>query len=153
MCRGVVCDVVGVWCSVCACVWRCSVCGDVVCVCGNVVCVCVCVDADGVGNSTVTHVVCDVVVCAGGCLCRWDQIHWFFPPASGPPVSHTTHLSDDLMPRAVALYDYTAGSSNEISFNVRMVGWGGEYDGNGMWPLMDEGGEERDGDGVRPLMG
>ena len=38
--------------------------------------------------------------------------------ASGPPVSHTTHLSNDLMPRAVALYDYTAGSSNEISFNA-----------------------------------
>lgn len=33
-----------------------------------------------------------------------------------PPLTHTTHLSDDLMPKAVALYDYAAGSTNEISF-------------------------------------
>ena len=67
--------------------------------------------------------------------------------SSAAPVSNTTHLSDDLMPRAVALYDYTAGSSNEISFNVRMGGEGGGMGDvrRGGWEMGGEGGGMGDG--------
>jgi len=32
------------------------------------------------------------------------------------PASNVTHITDDLMPKAVALSDYNAGSDQEISF-------------------------------------
>ena len=33
-------------------------------------------------------------------------------------LDNKTHVTDDLMPKGVALYDYDAGSSSEISFKV-----------------------------------
>ena len=46
------------------------------------------------------------------------------PPSSAPPkatgTSHlqSSQLSDDLLPKGVALYDFTAGNDEEISFKV-----------------------------------
>ena len=34
------------------------------------------------------------------------------------PTSKVTQVTDDLMPKGVALYDYNAGSDQEISFKV-----------------------------------
>ena len=50
-------------------------------------------------------------------LCATSYSHIFVTGSEVNPK--TTRLSDDLLPKAVALYDFIAGSDQEISFKVR----------------------------------